>query len=47
MGYAGNILAATAVFETNKPQPWTCFGVSYGYHLGGLVLMALIVSLWH
>lgn len=46
MGYAGSILGVTAAFETTKPQPWTWFGVSYGYHLGGLLITALIVSLW-
>ena len=46
VGYAGSILGVTAAFETTKPQPWTWFGVSYGYHLGGLVITAIIVSVW-
>ena len=46
VGYAGSILGVTAAFETTKPQPWTWFGVSYGYHLVGLVVTAVIVSLW-
>ena len=47
MGFAGSVLAATAVFETSKPEPWTWFGVSYGYHAAALIITALIVSLWH
>jgi hypothetical protein len=46
IGYAGSILGVTAAFETTKPQPWTWFGVSYGYHLVGLLITAIIVSVW-
>jgi len=46
VGFAGSILAVTAAFETTKPQPWTWFGISFGYHLIGLVVTAVIVSVW-
>jgi hypothetical protein len=46
VGFAGSILGVTAAFETTKPQPWTWFAISFGYHLIGLVVTAVIVSVW-
>jgi hypothetical protein len=46
VGFAGSILAVTAAFDPMKPQPWTWFAISFGYHLIGLVVTAVIVSVW-
>jgi hypothetical protein len=46
IGFAGSILAVTAAFDPMKPQPWTWFGISFSYHLIGLVVTAIIVCLW-
>jgi hypothetical protein len=46
IGFAGSILAVTAAFDPMKPKPWTWFGISFGYHLVGLVVTAIIVCLW-
>ena len=46
IGYALTLTAVTAGFAPNLPQPWTWFAVSGGYHLVGLVITSLIVTLW-
>jgi hypothetical protein len=46
VGYALTVTATDAVFDPNKPQPWVWFAISGGYHLLGLVAVAIIVSVW-
>ena len=35
-----------AVFDPNKPQPWTWFAINGSYHALGLLIVAVIVSAW-
>lgn len=46
VGYALVITAIDATFDPNKPQPWIWFAISGGYHLLGLVIVAVLVSVW-
>ncbi|HEU4542721.1 MAG TPA: DUF1761 domain-containing protein [Jiangellaceae bacterium] len=46
IGLAGAALAVTAHFDPKSPKPWTSFGVHAGYHLIGMVITAVIVSVW-
>lgn len=45
VGYALALALLDAAFS-NRPQPGTYFAISGGYHLVGLVGVALIVTLW-
>lgn len=47
VGMAGAINAVNAAFDPQKPEPWTWFAITAGYHLIGLVITAVIVSAWH
>jgi hypothetical protein len=40
------LTAVEAVFDPNKPQPWTWFGISASYHFIGLLIVAVLVSVW-
>jgi MFS superfamily sulfate permease-like transporter len=46
VGYALMVTAVDAVFDPNKPQPWTWFVISGAYHLLGLMVVAVIVAIW-
>lgn len=46
VGYALVLTAVEAVFDPNKPQPWVWFAISGAYHLIGLVIVAVVVSIW-
>ena len=35
-----------AVFDPNKPEPWTWFAITGGYHAIGQLIVAVIVSAW-
>lgn len=35
-----------ATFDPNKPEPWTWFAINGSYHALGLLIVAIIVSLW-
>ncbi len=45
VGFAVPLTALGAVFE-RKPDSGTWFGVTAGYHLVGLLIVAVIVSAW-
>ena len=45
-GYALTLMGVTAAFDPQKPQPWTWFVVSGGYHFVGLLVTAIVVSAW-
>jgi len=46
IGYALTIVASDAVFDPHKPQRWLWFAITGGYHLLGLVIVAVLVSVW-
>ena len=35
-----------ATFDPNKPEPWIWFAINGAYHTIGLVIVAVIVSVW-
>ena len=35
-----------ATFDPNKPEPWTWFAINGSYHALGLIIVAVIVSVW-
>jgi hypothetical protein len=45
IGYALTILITTAAFEFTKPRQWTWGIISGGYHVVGLVLAAIIITI--
>ena len=46
IGIAGAILFVTGVFDPKKPDPMMWFGITAGYHLVGLLIASVIVSVW-
>ncbi|CAM3658558.1 hypothetical protein GCM10009799_47260 [Nocardiopsis rhodophaea] len=46
IGLGGSALFVTGYFDPKKPQPMVWFGITAGYHVVGLVIAALILSLW-
>ena len=47
VGYALVINANDAVFDPNKKQPLTWFVITGAYNLLGLLIVAVLVSVWH
>ncbi|HEX6655289.1 MAG TPA: DUF1761 domain-containing protein, partial [Candidatus Limnocylindria bacterium] len=35
-----------AVFDPNKPQPYTWFAITAAYHVIGILIVAILVSAW-
>ena len=35
-----------AVFDPNKPQPYTWFAITAAYHLIGILIVSVLVSVW-
>ncbi|MDX1659359.1 MAG: DUF1761 domain-containing protein [Nitriliruptorales bacterium] len=46
VGFGGALTVTEATFDPHKPQPWQWFAITWAYHLVGLVLVAVIVSVW-
>jgi hypothetical protein len=46
VGIAAMHTLGDAVFDPNKPAPWTWFAITAGYHVLGQLLVAIIVSAW-
>jgi hypothetical protein len=46
VGIAGSVLFVTGYFDPKKPQPMAWFAVTAGYHLVGLLIASVIVSVW-
>jgi hypothetical protein len=46
VGYALVVTATDAVFDPNKPKPWTWFAISGAYHVVSLVLVGMIIGAW-
>jgi hypothetical protein len=47
VGYALTVTATDAVFDPNKPKPWTWFAISGAYHVVSLILVGMIIGAWH
>jgi predicted cobalt transporter CbtA len=46
IGYAVTITGLDALYDPNKKEPLTWWWITAGYHLLGLVIVAVIVSIW-
>jgi Protein of unknown function (DUF1761) len=46
VGVAGAILFVTGVLDPTKPRPVAWFGVMAGYHVLGLLIASVVVSVW-
>lgn len=46
VGYALTVTATDAVFDPNKPKPWTWFAISGAYHVVALVIVGILVAVW-
>ena len=47
IGLAAAHALVDATFDPNKPQPWTWFAITATYHALGLLIVAVLVSVWH
>lgn len=47
IGYAAARTVVDATFDPNLPQPVTWSLITAGYHTLGLVIVAVLVSVWH
>ena len=46
VGLAAMHTLGDAVFDPNKPQPYTWFAITAAYHLLGILVVAVLVSVW-
>lgn len=46
VGVSAAVLFVTGIFDPKKPQPMTWFAIAAGYHLVGLLIASVIVSVW-
>jgi uncharacterized protein DUF1761 len=46
VGIVGSILFVTAVFDPKKPNAMLWLGITWAYHLVGVMLAALILAAW-
>jgi hypothetical protein len=46
VGVAAAVVFVVGIFDTHKPDPMTWFAISAGYHLVGITIAAVVVSLW-
>lgn len=46
VGYAAAHTLVDATFDPNKPEPWTWFAINASYHALGLIIVAVLVSVW-
>lgn len=46
IGFAVPLTVTEAVFDPNKPAPWTWWIITAAYHVVGLLLVAVLVSVW-
>jgi hypothetical protein len=40
------VTATDAVFDPNKPRPWTWFAISGAYHVVSLLIVGVLVAIW-
>ena len=46
VGIAGAALFVTGYFDPHKPKPMVWFAITGGYHVAGLLLASVIVTVW-
>lgn len=46
IGIAGAVLFVTGYFDPKKPKPMTWVAITGGYHLAGLLIASVVVSIW-
>ena len=46
VGFAAMHSVVDATFDPNRPQPWTWFAITASYNLIGLLIVAVLVSIW-
>lgn len=46
VGFAATVTATTAVFDPHKPGPAAWFAITAGYHVVGILIVAILVSAW-
>jgi Protein of unknown function (DUF1761) len=46
IGFAAMHSVVDATFDPNRPQPWTWFAITASYNLIGLLIVAILVSVW-
>jgi hypothetical protein len=46
VGFATMHTLVDATFDPNKPQPWTWFAINASYHALGILIVAVLVSIW-
>jgi hypothetical protein len=46
VGFAAMHSVVDATFDPNRPQPWTWFAITASYNLIGLMIVAVLVSIW-
>jgi len=46
VGYALTVNASDAIFDPHKPQPAVWFAITGAYHLLGIIIVAVLVSVW-
>ncbi len=46
LGISAAVLFGTGVFDPKKANPIEWFGITAGYHLVGLLIASVIVSVW-
>ena len=46
IGFATMHSVVDATFDPNRPQPWTWFAITASYNLIGLLIVAVLVSIW-
>lgn len=46
VGYALTVTMTDAIFDPNKPQPFVWFAITGAYQVVGLLIVAVLVSIW-
>ena len=46
IGLAAMHSLGDAVFDPNKPQPYTWFAITAAYHLVGILIVSVLVAVW-
>jgi Protein of unknown function (DUF1761) len=46
LGFAATATAVDAAFDPDRPQPWVWFAITAAYHVLGLLIVGVLVSVW-